>query len=168
MLISETERLSINQLTVQDAPFILTLLNTPTWLRFIGDRGIKNLDEARNYLLNGPIASYKRLGFGLYLVKLKEGDIPVGISGLIKRDGLDDVDIGFALHPDHTGKGYAFEATAAVMTYAREVLKLTTIVAITTEDNVHSIALLLKIGLHYKKMITLPGNQKEYMLFSSP
>lgn len=168
MLISETERLSINELTVQDAPFVLTLLNTPTWLRFIGDRGIKNLDEARNYLLNGPIASYKRLGFGLYLIKLKEGDIPVGMSGLIKRDGLDDVDIGFALHPDYTGKGYAFEAAAAVMTYAREVLKLTMVVAITTEDNTHSISLLQKIGLHYKKMVTLPGNQKEYMLFSLP
>jgi RimJ/RimL family protein N-acetyltransferase len=168
MLISETERLSINELTVQDAPFVLTLLNTPTWLRFIGDRGIKNLDEARNYLLNGPIASYKRLGFGLYLIKLKEGDIPVGMSGLIKRDGLDDVDVGFALHPDYTGKGYAFEATAAVMTYAREVLKLTTVLAITTEDNTHSISLLQKIGLRYKKMVTLPGNQKEYMLFSLP
>ncbi|SEW34374.1 Protein N-acetyltransferase, RimJ/RimL family [Chitinophaga sp. YR573] len=168
MLISETERLSINELTVQDAPFVLTLLNTPTWLRFIGDRGIKNLDEARNYLLNGPIASYKRLGFGLYLIKLKEGDIPVGMSGLIKRDGLDDVDVGFALHPDYTGKGYAFEATAAVMTYAREVLKLNMVVAITTEDNTHSISLLQKIGLHYKKMVTLPGNQKEYMLFSLP
>jgi RimJ/RimL family protein N-acetyltransferase len=168
MLISETERLSINELTVQDAPFVLTLLNTPTWLRYIGDRGIKNIDEARNYLLNGPIASYKRFGFGLYLVKLKEGDIPVGMSGLIKRDGLDDVDVGFALHPDYTGKGYAYEATSAVMTYAREVLKLTTVVAITTEDNTHSTTLLLKLGLHYKKMVTLPGNQKEYMLFSWP
>jgi len=166
MLICETERLSVSQLTVHDAPFIFTLLNTPTWLRFIGDRGIKNIDEARNYLLNGPIASYKRLGFGLYLIKLKEGNIPVGISGLIKRDGLEHVDIGFALHPDYTGKGYAFEATAAVMTYAHEVLRLATVVAITTEDNTHSIALLLKIGLRYKKMVTLPGNQKEYMLFS--
>jgi RimJ/RimL family protein N-acetyltransferase len=166
MLIAETERLSINQLTVQDAPFVLTLLNTPTWLRFIGDRGIKNIDEARNYLLNGPIASYKRFGFGLYLVRLKEGNIPVGMSGLIKRDGLDNVDVGFALHPDYIGKGYAFEATAAVMTYAREVIKLTTIVAITTQENMHSIALLEKLGLRYKKMVTLPGNQKEYMLFS--
>jgi RimJ/RimL family protein N-acetyltransferase len=140
-------------------------LNTPTWLRYIGDRGIKNLDEARNYLLNGPIASYKRLGFGLYLVSLKEGNVPIGMSGLIKRDGLDDVDVGFALHPDYTGKGYAFESTAAIMTYAREVLKLSAIVAITTEDNVHSIALLKKIGLDYKKMVILPGNPKEYMLF---
>jgi len=89
------------------------------------------------------------------------------MSGLIKRDGLDNVDVGFALHPDYIGKGYAFEATAAVMTYAREVLKLTTIVAITTQENTHSIALLEKLGLRYKKMVTLPGNQKEYMLFSA-
>jgi ribosomal-protein-alanine N-acetyltransferase len=167
MLICETARLHIKQLTVYDAPFVFTLLNTPTWIQFIGDRGIKNIDEARNYLLNGPIASYKRLGFGLYLVCLKEGDIPIGMSGLIKREGLDDVDVGFALHPDYTGKGYAYEATAAVMTHAREVLRLPTIVAITTEENEHSIALLQKIGLRYKKMVTLPGNQKEYMLFSA-
>jgi ribosomal-protein-alanine N-acetyltransferase len=167
MLICETERLIICQLTVQDAPFVLTLLNTPTWIQFIGDRGIKNMDEARNYLLNGPLSSYKRLGFGLFLVKLKEGDVSIGMSGLIKRDGLDNVDIGFALHPNYTGKGYAFESTAAVMKHAREVLKLTTIDAITTEDNARSIALLKKIGLQYKKMVTLPGNQKEYMLFSA-
>jgi RimJ/RimL family protein N-acetyltransferase len=167
MLICETERLIICQLTVHDAPFVFTLLNTPTWIKFIGDRGIKNIDEARNYLLNGPIASYKRLGFGLFLVKIKQGDISIGMSGLIKRDGLDNIDVGFALHPDYTGKGYAFESTSAVMNYARETLKLKTIDAITTEDNAHSIALLKKIGLQYKKMVTLPGNQKEYMLFSA-
>ena len=167
MLICETERLIICQLTVHDAPFVFTLLNTPTWIQFIGDRGIRNIDEARNYLLNGPIASYRRLGFGLFLVKLKEGDLPIGMSGLIKRDGLEHVDVGFALHPDFTGKGYAFESTSAVMNYAREVLKLTTIDAITTEDNANSIALLKKIGLQYKKMVTLPGNPKEYMLFSA-
>jgi [ribosomal protein S5]-alanine N-acetyltransferase len=167
MLICETERLIICQLTVDDAPFVFTLLNTPTWIQFIGDRGIRNIDEARNYLLNGPIASYKRLGFGLFLVKLKAGDTPIGMSGLIKRDGLQHVDIGFALHPDYTGKGYAFESSSAVMKYAREILKLTTIDAITSEDNVHSIALLKKIGLAYKKMVTLPGNQKEFMLFSA-
>jgi [ribosomal protein S5]-alanine N-acetyltransferase len=167
MLICETERLIICQLTVQDAPFVFKLLNSPTWIQFIGDRGIKNIDEARNYLLNGPIASYKRLGFGLFLVKLKEGDIPIGMSGLIKRDGLEHVDIGFALHPDYTGKGYAFESTSAVMDYAYNILKIPVIDAITTEDNAHSIALLKKIGLQYKKMVTLPGNPKEYMLFSA-
>jgi RimJ/RimL family protein N-acetyltransferase len=167
MLICETERLIICQLTVHDAPFVFSLLNTPTWIQFIGDRGIRNIDEARVYLLNGPIASYKRFGFGLFLIKLKEGDIAIGMSGLIRRDGLENVDIGFALHPDYTGKGYAFESTSAVMHYAREVLKLPVIDAITTEDNTHSIALLGKIGLRYKKMVTLPGNPKAYMLFSA-
>lgn len=167
MLICETERLIICQLTIQDAAFVFSLLNTPTWIQFIGDRGIRNIDEARNYLLNGPIASYKRLGFGLYLIKLKDGDVPIGMSGLIKRDGLEHVDIGFALHPDYTGKGYAFESTAAIMVYAHDQLKLSEIDAITTEDNLHSISLLKKIGLQYKKMVTLPGNQKDYMLFSA-
>jgi ribosomal-protein-alanine N-acetyltransferase len=167
MLICETDRLIICQLTVLDAPFVFTLLNTPTWIQYIGDRGIRNIDEARNYLLNGPIASYKRLGYGLFLVKLKAGDVPIGMSGLIKRDGLENVDIGFALHPDYTGKGYAFESTAAVLDYAREVLKLAVIDAITTAENEHSISLLKKLGLEYKKMVSLPGNQKEYMLFSA-
>ncbi|SFE40599.1 Protein N-acetyltransferase, RimJ/RimL family [Chitinophaga sp. CF118] len=167
MPICKTERLIISELTIQDAPFVLTLLNTPTWIQYIGDRGIKNIDEARNYLLNGPIASYKQRGFGLYLIKLKEGNIPIGMSGLIKREGLDNVDIGFALHPDYARKGYAFECADAIMKYAREVLKIPVIVAITTEDNASSISLLKKIGLQYKEMVILPGNPKEYMLFST-
>lgn len=167
MLICETERLTICQLTTEDAPFVLTLLNTPTWIQYIGDRGIRNIEEASNYLLNGPIASYKRYGFGLYLIKLKDSGTPVGMSGLIRRDGLEHADIGFALHPDHMKKGYAFECADAIMKYAREVLQLPVILAITTEDNTYSIALLKKIGLIHEKMVTLPGNHKEYMLFST-
>jgi len=167
MLICETERLVIRQLTVQDAPFVLTLLNTPTWIQYIGDRGVKNLDEARNYLLNGPLTSYKRNGFGLYLVSLKEGNVPIGMAGLIRREGLDYPDIGFALHPDYAGNGYAYESASAVFKHGKEELKLPVIVAITTEENLRSVALLQKIGLVHEKMVTLPGNQKEYMLFSA-
>ncbi|MVT09415.1 GNAT family N-acetyltransferase [Chitinophaga tropicalis] len=166
MLIAETARLYVRYFTLDDAPFILQLLNSPTWLTFIGDRKVRSLDDARNYLVNGPIASYDRYGFGLYLVALKEGNKSIGMSGLIKRDGLDDVDVGFALHPDYEGQGYAYEATAAVMDYGRHTLQLPRIVAITTEENKHSIALLQKIGLHHEKMILLPGNEREYMYFS--
>ncbi|HJT74153.1 MAG TPA: GNAT family N-acetyltransferase [Chitinophaga sp.] len=166
MLIAETARLYVRYFTLDDAPFILQLLNSPTWLTFIGDRKVRTLEDARNYLVNGPIASYDRYGFGLYLVGLKEGNKSIGMSGLIKRDGLEDVDVGFALHPDYEGQGYAYEATAAVMDYGFHTLQLPRIVAITTEENKHSIALLQKIGLHHEKMILLPGNEREYMYFS--
>jgi [ribosomal protein S5]-alanine N-acetyltransferase len=167
MLICETERLVIRQLTLTDTAFVLDLLNTPTWIQYIGDRGIKTLDEARNYLLNGPLNSYKRYGFGLNLVALKDGEVPIGMTGLIKRDGLDHPDIGFALHPDYAGNGYAYESASAVMKHAKEDLRVPVIIAITTEDNLRSVALLQKIGLIYEKRVTLPGNPKEYMLFSA-
>lgn len=168
MLIVETARLYIRRFILDDAPFVLKLLNSPTWLTFIGDRKIRTLEDARNYIINGPIASYDRNGFGLYLVALKEGDIPIGMSGLVKRDGLEDVDVGFALHPDYEGQGYAYEAATAVMDYGFHTLQLPRIVAITTEENKHSIALLQRIGLHHEKTIHLPGNERPFMYFSGP
>src|SRR5947207_1049929 len=103
----ETDRLVLRQLTEPDAPFILRLLNEPSFLRFIGDRGVRTLDAARAYILTGPAAMYERHGIGLLLVATKEGDVPIGICGLIKRDTLDDVDIGFAFPPEFWGKGFA-------------------------------------------------------------
>ena len=99
MTVLETERLRLRQLTVDDAAFILQLVNDPSWLRFIGDRNVRNLDDARNYILKGPIASYEKFGFGLWLVELKADGMPLGICGLLQRDTLPDVDIGFALLP---------------------------------------------------------------------
>jgi RimJ/RimL family protein N-acetyltransferase len=165
MLICETDRLTIRQFTIDDAPFIYRLLNTPTWLTYIGDRNIKGLHDARNYLVNGPMFSYDINGFGLYLVALKEDQTPVGMTGLIKRDGLEEVDLGFAFLPEYTGKGYAFEAAKAVKDYALTTLKLPHVAAITTEKNEHAIALLNKIGLRHDKMVRLPGNNAEFMYF---
>lgn len=156
----ETERLVLRRLTVDDAPFMLRLVNEPSWLRFIGDRGVRTLDDARRYLLEGPIAMYERLGFGLYATTLRKDDAaPIGICGLVKRDGLDDVDIGFALLPEFWGKGYAREAAAAVMDYAREVVGLRRVVAITSLDNESSARLLEKIGLRFEKMVRLNGEE---------
>lgn len=162
----ETERLVLRRLTVEDAPFMLRLLNEPSWLRFIGDRGVRTLEDARRYVLEGPVDMYERLGFGLYATTLKEDDAnPIGICGLVKRAGLDDVDIGFALLPEHWRKGYAYEAAAAVMAYAKGAVGLTRIVAITSVDNESSARLLEKIGLKFEKLIRLKPDGEEVRLF---
>jgi RimJ/RimL family protein N-acetyltransferase len=163
----ETGRLALRQFSPNDAEFILELLNEPSWIRFIGDKNVRTLDDARNYLVNGPIAMYERVGFGLFLVALKSSGEPVGMCGLIKRDTLEDVDIGFAFLPRHWGKGYAFEAAEATMNYGREVLKLKRIVAITSPDNDSSIKLIERIGLKYVETRSLtPGGVTK--LFAYP
>lgn len=161
----ETERLNLRNLNESDAPFILGLLNEPSFIRFIGDKGVRTLDDAREYLLNGPIASYDTNGFGLYLVTLKSTGESMGMCGLIKRDSLPDPDIGFAFVPGFWNQGFAHEAASAVMIYAKDVLKLPRILAITDKDNDASGRLLEKIGLRFDRIINMPGNQKETKLF---
>jgi RimJ/RimL family protein N-acetyltransferase len=165
--ILETDRLSLRRLTVDDAEFILELLNDPAWLRFIGDKGVRTLEAARDYILQGPVAMYERLGFGLYLTALKPDDVPIGLCGLIKRDALDDVDIGFAFLPQFRAKGYAYEAASAVLAYGRHVLGLTRIVAITSPDNDRSAGLLEKLGFIFEKMAKLSDDGPEVKLFAS-
>lgn len=162
----QTERLELRELTTDDAPFIANLLNQPSFLRFIGDKGVRTLDDARKYLSNGPIDSYQRHGFGLYLVELIESNTPVGMCGLVKRDSLPHVDLGFAFLPEFWSKGYAFEAAAAVLRYAREILKLDQILAITDPDNEASIRLLQKLGFEFDGMIKLSDDAPEIKLFS--
>lgn len=166
MKVLETERLALRWLTADDAPFILELLNDPAWLRFIGDRGVRTAEQARKYLLNGPIAMVERLGFGLYLTERKSDGVPMGICGLIKRDGLDDIDIGFAFLPQYCGNGYAFEAASAVMVYGKTTFALRRIVGITSSDNAGSIRLLEKLSLKYERMVQLPKDDNETMLFA--
>ncbi|MBX7107575.1 MAG: GNAT family N-acetyltransferase [Chitinophagales bacterium] len=164
----KTDRLLLCHLTTADAPFIFELLNTPGWLQFIGDRGIKSEEDAINYILNGPVKSYAENGFGLMLVKLKDDGTPLGICGLIRRPALDDVDIGFAFLERHTGKGYAAEAASATLNYGWQVLGLKRIVAITTADNLHSIRLLEKTGMHFEKKMFMVGDAEELLLFAIP
>ncbi|MCC6459876.1 MAG: GNAT family N-acetyltransferase [Saprospiraceae bacterium] len=163
--ILETERLRLREFNLGDAAFFLELVNAPTWLQYIGDRGVRTIADAENYLLNGSIQSYRTFGFGFYLVELKAGDTPIGTCGLVQREGLDDIDIGFALLPQHAGQGYGFEAAAATLRYAREVLGFSRIVAITTVDNRASIRVLEKIGLVYEKRVRLPRDEEELLLF---
>ena len=165
MLIAETQRLLLQEFTPDDADFIIELLNTPAWLQYIGDRKVKSRTDAVVYLANGPIKSYVEHGFGLYLVKLKHYGASIGMCGLIKRATLEDADIGFALLPQFEGKGYGFEAASATLSYAKTIKKKR-IVAITLPENESSIKLLKKIGMHFERMVSFPGEDKELMLFA--
>jgi [ribosomal protein S5]-alanine N-acetyltransferase len=161
----ETERLILRKLITDDASFILKLVNEPTWLRFIGDKGVRTLEDARNYILIGPMDMYSRLGFGLYLVERKEGNIPIGICGLIKRDSLENVDIGFAFLSNFQSQRYGFEASSATLEYGINRLNLKRIVAITSKDNHVSSRLLEKIGMKYDRLVVLPPGTEELKLF---
>jgi [ribosomal protein S5]-alanine N-acetyltransferase len=163
----ETERLLLRRLSADDAEFIVELLNEPSFIRNIGDRGVRTIEDARQYILKGPIACYAQFGFGLYLVELKDSSSPIGMCGLLKRDSLKDVDIGFAFLPRFWSKGYAYESASAVMDYGRKVLRLTRIVALTAPDNQGSIRVLEKIGLRFEKVVTLPEYGGENKLFTS-
>src|SRR6478736_798769 len=118
-----TDRLCIRKFGLEDAPFILELVNDPDWLKFIGDRNIHSIEDAKNYIVNAPITSYSRYGFGPYLVALKESGLPIGMSCLIKRDTLKNVDIGYAFLKEYRGKGFALEAVSATQKYAHAFLK---------------------------------------------
>ena len=167
MIVLETERLFLRRFSSANAEFILELLNQPSFLRYIGDKAVRNTVDAINYIQSGPVASYERFGFGLYLVELKDTAEPIGMCGLLKRDSLLDVDVGFAFLPAYWSRGYAFEAAAAVMNYGREVLGLRRIVAITSLDNEASMRLLEKLGLKSEGLIKLAEDQPEVRLFGT-
>jgi RimJ/RimL family protein N-acetyltransferase len=165
MAVLESERLVLREFNLEDAAFILQLLNEPSFLRFIGDKGVRTLADARDYLLKGPMDSYRRFGFGLYLASLREQGTPIGMCGLVKREGLADVDVGFALRARYGSRGYATEAAAAVLDYGRRTLNLGRIVAIVNPDNHASIAVLEKIGLSFERMVRLSDDGVELKLF---
>src|SRR5205085_1950496 len=166
MNVLETDRLVLRWLDVDDAAFILELLNDPSFIRFIGDKGVRDLEAARNYILNGPVASYKQFGFGLYATDLKESGAPIGICGILKRDTLPHPDIGFAFLPPYWHKGYAYEASAAVLEHARNSLGIDRVLAITTPDNEASLKLLVKLGLRFDRLIKLSADADEVKLFT--
>ena len=166
MPVLETDRLILRRLAVEDAEFILRLLNEPSFLRFIGDKGVRTIDDARDYILNGPVHSYERFGFGLYLTELKETQVPIGICGLLKRDSLENVDVGFAFLPEFWQQGYAIESAAAVMAYGRNILGLDRIVAITSPGNDQSIKVLVKLGLRFERTIKLSEGAPEVELYA--
>jgi len=165
-MIIETDRLQLRQLSLDDAEFILRLLNEPSFIQNIGDRGVRTIDDARGYIVKGPITSYEKFGFGLWMVEIKSPSTPVGICGLLKRDVLDDVDIGYALLPEFWSQGYALESASAVVSYAREKLGLKRVVAVTNPDNRSSIRLLEKMGFKYERMVQLSEGAPEIQLLA--
>ena len=167
MTVLETPRLVLRRLHAGDAAFILELVNDPSWLRFIGDKGIKTVEAARGYIERGPMAMYARHGFGLWLAQVKADGEAAGICGLIKRDTLPDVDIGFAFLPRHRARGYAYEASAATLAYARDVLRLERVVAIASPDNERSTRLLEKLGLRLEKTMRFDGDAHPVNLFAT-
>lgn len=165
-IVAETARLRVRRFNLDDADFIFELVNDPAWLRFIGDRGVRSIEDALGYISRGPLASYETLGFGLYLVELKDTRAPVGMCGLLKRDHLEDPDIGFAFLPQYTGKGYARETAAAVLAHGRQ-LGMRRILAIVNPENESSTRLLLKLGFRLEGTILPPGEDREINLFVS-
>ena len=164
MNILETERLTLRQFTADDAAFILELVNEPSFIQNIGDRGVRTLSDAVRYIETGPVASYTRNGFGLYLVTLKESSESIGMCGLIKRAALEDVDIGYAFLPKFWSKGYAVESALAIKEQARG-LGLRRLLAIVDPANTGSIRVLEKLGLVFEKMIKLSADDIDLKLF---
>ena len=165
-LILSTERLVIREMDPQDdAPFILMLLNDPSFITNIGDRHVRTPDHARAYIENGPVASYERFGYGLWLVELKEGP-PIGMCGLLNREVLADPDIGFAYTPAYQSKGYGYEAARAVLEHARDVLRLPRVLAIVNVDNAPSARLLEKLGMRFVELVQPFPEEPALRLFS--
>ena len=165
MIILKTERLCLRRMTSDDADFILALLNSPKWIKYIGSRDVHTLEEARDYLESRVLPNYEALGFGFYIMERLEDHTRIGNCGLAYRDGMKYADIGYSLLEQYEGHGYAYEAALAILKYGFEIHKMDHIEAIVTEDNQRSIHLLKKLGMYFKKMIRLPNDPEELMLF---
>ncbi|HEX4388556.1 MAG TPA: GNAT family N-acetyltransferase [Steroidobacteraceae bacterium] len=160
-----TARLELRELTSDDAPFVLALYTDPDFIANVGDRGVRTLEDARRYIAESPVRSYRQHGFGLYLVCARDSGESLGMCGLLRRDWHADVEIGFALLPPARRRGYALEAAAAVVQFARESLRLERVVALTAPDNQSSIRVLEKIGLRFERMVHAPDAPGDSRLF---
>ncbi|MFN0242061.1 MAG: GNAT family N-acetyltransferase [Planctomycetota bacterium] len=162
----DTARLRLRKLSADDAAFIHELVNDPAWLCYIGDKHVHTHADARRYIEDGPAASYARNGFGLYCVELADAQVPIGICGLIRREALADVDLGFAFLERHRGRGYAREAAAAVLEHARRDLRFARVIAITLPHNRASIRVLESSGFAFERRLTLPGESAELCAYA--
>jgi [ribosomal protein S5]-alanine N-acetyltransferase len=165
MQILQTDRLILRKMSTEDASFILEMLNDPEFIKFVGDRKVRTLEDAERYIAQGPTATYESHGYGYYVVELKETGVPIGMCGLRARNGLDAPDLGYSFLSAYRGRGYATEAAAALLQYARTVLGLSTVTAICSPDHNASIAVLKKIGFSYDRDLRLPGDEVELSLF---
>lgn len=168
MNIAETKRLEISKFSIDDAGFYLKLLNTPNWIKYIGDRNVKTIKEAEDYLENGILKSYNELGFGFYKLQLKSNNTIIGTCGIIKRDTLEVPDFGFAFLPDFEGRGYGYEASVAILNFIKASCNFNKLFAITLPSNIRSISLLEKLGFNYQKRVKPFEDEAELLLFAKP
>lgn len=161
----ETERLTVRRIGLEDAPFVAAILNDPGFIANIGDRNVRTLEDAEEYIRGRIFASYEAHGFGMFRVALKAGDEPVGMVGFVRRDGLDGPDLGFAFLEAHTGKGYGREASEALIAWAHRELAIGPLLAITAPHNEASAALLRRLGFREEGRVTLPQHGGESRLF---
>lgn len=165
--IFETDRLVLREIDPEtDAPFFLELINEPNFIRYVADRGVRTADAAADYIREKIHPSYQKHGFGFYLVELKNPREPVGICGLVRREGMADVDVGFSMAGRYWSRGYAYEAASALMEWGRNVHGLTRITGLVHPDNAASIRLLEKLGLHFERTVKMPGYDGDTCLFA--
>jgi ribosomal-protein-alanine N-acetyltransferase len=162
-----TARLTLRPLGPEDAPFVLDLMSEPTVAQNVGRRPMQSLTEARNYIAVRGTDSYVRHGFGMYLVCIRDSGVGIGISGLVRREGLEEVDLGFALLPRFQGVGYATESALAVMQLARD-LRLPQVAAVTAPENRNSARVLQKLGFAFARSIRLPGDDADLAMYLAP
>lgn len=167
MTVIETERLVLRRLSYDDCEFILELVNEASFKRYIGDKNVRNLDDARAYLRDGPIGNYEQFGYGMFLVKPRDSGLPAGISGLVKRPEFDDPDIGFAFLERFRGRGYAYESADAVLEYGFSRLGLQRVTAMVDPDNEKSIRLIVKLGMEYERKVRMPGEEDDIDLYAT-
>lgn len=164
-LIAETTRLTVRRVALSDAAFFLRLLNEPSWIANIGDRGVRSLADAERYIETRTLAMYRTQGFGMYVLARKPQGQPIGVCGFFKRDALPEVDLGFALLPEYWGQGYAHEAAAAVMAYGQQALGFTRVLGITNPDNHRSGQLLEKLGFRFERLVQMPPDNETLKLY---
>ena len=166
MTIVETPRLRLRELAVEDADFVFRLVNEPSFLSNIGDKGVRNLDDARQFILEGSWTRQERRGYGQFLVELKERGVPIGICGLLYRESLDVTDVGFALLPEYWKRGFAYEAADAMVQYGHSTLGIDKIVGLTSEENLASISLLEKLGMNFERIVKMSADDPGTVLYS--
>lgn len=162
----ETSRLVLRRLEFDDAPFLVALLNQPSFIANIGDRGVRSIEDAHRYLREGPMAMYEKHGFGLWHTSRKSDGLAIGMCGLLKRDILPDVDVGYAFLPEYWGVGYAFEAAHAVMLHGAGKFSLKRVIGVVSVGNTASIRVLEKLGMSFERMFSMREGEPDVRLFS--
>ena len=163
-IITDTPRLLLRALTPEDAAFVLKLTTDAAFITNIGDKGLRNEDDARRFIEEGPWTAQQKPGYGQFAIELKPSGVPAGVCGLLFRENLDVTDVGFALLAEHRGRGYAFEAAYAVMEYGRSKLHLDEIVGLTSRENVSSIRILEKLGMRFDRLVKM-GAKSDVLLY---